>query len=75
MKGSITRISTLFTLGILAVFGSGCESMIMGSKKEPENVVGLRVTSEQLRVRVRVMVNPLTGIVIGRGKRNHCRDR
>jgi hypothetical protein len=64
MKRSYFRIISLVTLGSLTLFTAGCESLILRPDKEPENVTGLWVTSEQLRVRARVAVNPLTGIVI-----------
>lgn len=48
------------SIGLLA----GCSSMILGSPKAPENVPGLTVTSDQLRIRTRVMVKPLAGMFI-----------
>lgn len=60
-----SRICLVVALGIGAVgLLAGCSSMILGKPKTPENVPGLTVTSEQLRVRTRVMVKPLTGLFI-----------
>ena len=64
MHRRISRILVPVLLGVAVLFQSGCESLIMGKPKEPENVTGLRITPEQLRLRVRVMVNPLSGMVI-----------
>ncbi len=65
MKRRLFRSLAVFSLGVISIFGTGCESLIMAKPKAPENVEGLRISSEQLRVRMRVLVNPLTGIVQG----------
>ncbi|MEZ5277175.1 MAG: hypothetical protein R3F07_12410 [Opitutaceae bacterium] len=43
---------------------AGCSTVLLGPNKKAENVPGLRVNAEQLRVRMRVMVKPLTGVMI-----------
>jgi len=64
MKRRLIQFFAIFTMGAWALFHTGCESLMLGSPKPPENIKGLRISSRQLRVRVRVMAKPLAGIVV-----------
>lgn len=62
------RCCLAFVLALLIVslgLFSGCaDSILMGGKTKDAKVEGMRVTYHQLRLRVRSLVNPMTGMVV-----------